>query len=465
MVDVAIIGGGPAGMAAACAAAAGDASVVVIEASSRLGGQYLRQPLFDAPGGGPVAPSGLPARVGRLADAGRVQVKLETSVWSITRDPGEFSLRLDDPQATQLRAKAVVLATGAPELVLPFPGWDLPGVVTAGAAQALLKAQHLRVGERVVVAGTGPLLLPVAAALAGRGASVLLVEAAPAHVAIRLAPALAIQPAKLAEAAGYFAALLRHRVKVLSGHAVVRCEGTSAVERAVIARIDANWRPVPGSERTVDLDALCVSYGFVPRLELARQLSVAQVDHGGPLRISVDGDPSTMESSLPGVFVAGELAGIGGARVAQLQGELAGRAAARFARPAQKAPAAAPARQLAQLRRARAFAAALERSYRLGDGWLSWLENSTVFCRCEQSRWGELLAAIKDGATTVRELRSLTRCGMGYCQGRTCGPALQLAIAATTGRSLQEAGDLHRRPVAVPVPLAQIARQGDPSVG
>ena len=225
VADVVVVGGGPAGMAAAAAAAARGAEVVLVEGSARLGGQFFRQPVIDdASEGGPAGPT-LPARFHGLASDPLVELWLGCTVWSASRTASGFVLLLDGGPRPSLRARTLVLATGASELVLPFPGWELPGVVTAGAAQALLKSQHVAIGQRVVVAGTGPFLLPVAAALAKAGARVTAVEAARLTAAPRALPGLVAHPAKLAEAASYGWALASHRVRFLTGKAVIRCQG------------------------------------------------------------------------------------------------------------------------------------------------------------------------------------------------------------------------------------------------
>lgn len=455
--DVTVIGGGPAGMAAAGAAAGRGAQVVLVDSAPSLGGQYFRQPLAG-PDGLPHPPSGptLPKRFRAVAGDPRTRFLLGHDVWSVSKDGPSFTLRLDDDSATQVRCRSLVLATGASELALPFPGWDLPGAVTAGAAQALLKSQGAVIGRQVVVAGTGPFLLPVAAALAGAGAAVVVVEAASARGAGRGFPNVVGHPGKLWEASGYALALARHGGRLLTGHAVVRCEGDGAVERAVVARLGPGWRLVDGSEKTVPADAVCVSYGFVPRLELARQLgarTIALPDLPA-VRVAHDAD---MRTSVPGLFVAGELAGVAGAEVAELEGELAGHAAASHAGLGDHRSAAARSQLGHRLRKGRAFAALLPELYPLQDGWLTWLDDATTFCRCEQVSWGEVKAAIAAGASSPREVRALSRCGMGYCQGRTCGAPLQLAVAALTGKPLDQVGDLQKRPVAVPVALSKVA--------
>ncbi len=460
MPEVVVVGAGPAGMAAAVAASRRGARVVLVDGAPRLGGQYFRQPLAEPTSDGdhpaPAAGLRLPTRFRQLAANPAIELRLGCEVWSVSKDLSGFTLRLTDGAPAVLHSPALVLATGASELTLPFPGWALPGVATAGAAQALLKSQHVPIGQRVVVAGTGPFLLPVAAALAEAGARVLLVEAARARSAPRAVPTLLRYPHKLREAAGYGLVLAWHRVAVLTGWGVVRCEGEGRVERVILARLGPNWERLPEPGRTIPADAVCVSYGFVPRLELASQLGASAFGHPDQLAVGVVTD-ATMGTSVRGLFVAGELAGVAGAEVAELEGELAGHSAASYLGLVDNRGPAEIQRLLRRLRQSRAFTARLLAIYPVHAGWSSGLEPSTVFCRCEQVPWEAVEAAIVRGATTAREVRGVTRCGMGYCQGRTCGPALQMAISSLAGQSLNEVGDLHHRPVAVPVPLGRVS--------
>jgi NADPH-dependent 2,4-dienoyl-CoA reductase/sulfur reductase-like enzyme len=373
---------------------------------------------------------------------------LGEDAWSASRHSNGFIVRLAG--GGEVSSRALLLATGATEVVLPFPGWELPGVLTAGAAQSLLKAEGLLVGRRVVVAGTGPFLLPVGAALARAGAQVTLVEAASPRRAPQALKALAAHPAKVKEAARYAKALALARASVLMGWAVVRCEGAEAVERAIVAPLEPGWRVRRATEKALPADAVCVSFGFAPRVELARQLGAEEVP--GPFGPSVKAGPG-METSLPGLFVAGELSGVAGAEVAEMEGWVAGGSAASLL----GFPVAPRKVQSAALERARSFARQLETTYQVEGGWVGWMGPSTVFCRCEEVEWGSIRASVERGARTAREVRSVTRCGMGYCQGRVCGPALQLALSSLTGRPGSEVGDLQKRSVAVPVPGGLLA--------
>jgi hypothetical protein len=246
-------------------------------------------------------------------------------------------------------------------------------------------------------------------------------------------------------------------VPVRTGHAVIACHGAGRVERATVARLDRDWRPVPGSQREEAVDAVHASFGFSPALELTRALGCADAQH--PSRpvaaVSCDADQAT---SVPGVFAAGEVTGIGGAQLAELEGYLAGASAARCLGRLHPVAHAARTRTLrARLGPARRFAALLDEAYPLMPGWLDWPGPDTIACRCEDTRWAQIGAAVAAGAGDVRSVKGLTRCGMGWCQGRICGPALQYAVAAAAGRPLAEVGDLHARPVLTPVTLDAIA--------
>jgi D-hydroxyproline dehydrogenase subunit alpha len=460
--EVAVIGAGPGGMSAALAAADAGCQVALVDSSPRVGGQIYRQSQRAGPGGGAAAGGRLPARFRRVTAHPRITLATGVSVWRAEQAGTGFRLWCTGG-VEAVEARAVVLATGASELVVPFPGWTLPGVVTAGGAQAMLKAHDTLVGRRVLVAGTGPLLLPVAAGLARRGARVAAVceASGPGRITAGL-PAVARHPGKLAEAAGYAAALARGRVRVRAGWALTGVRGQGRVEEALVTRVDGSWQ-ASGRTRAIAVDAVAVSHGLVPLLELPRALGCRddQLERYPAAAVAVDADQAT---STPGVFACGELTGVGGAAKAELEGALAGASAARrLGRLGEAGFAARTAGAARRIGRARDFAALLGRLYPLADGWLARLRPDTVICRCEDVTWEELTGALSAGPADLRAIKGLTRCGMGYCQGRTCGPVVQYAAARLTGRSLAALGDLHARPVVTPVPLSRLAaaRDGD----
>ncbi|WP_233624334.1 NAD(P)/FAD-dependent oxidoreductase [Actinoplanes sp. ATCC 53533] len=456
-VPVLVVGGGPAGMAAARAARRGGARVVLVEAGDDLGGQYWRHlPAERAPAREDLSHHGW-ARFRRmrddlLRDAG-CEVVLGGHVWSVDRRDGAPPLvhvlvGAPDGAGRQPRAfepAALVLATGAHERTLPFPGWDLPGVFTAGAAQALAKGERVAVGRRVLVAGSGPFLLPVASSLVRTGARVAGVVEAAGRAQLargwgsrpwRLLPALA----KGGELAGYVRDLAAYRIPYRTGAAVVAAHGTDRVEAVTVARLTPGWAPVPGSARRIAVDAVCVGHGFVPRAELATAAGCALGADGS---VAVDAGQRT---SVPGVLTAGELAGIGGADLALAEGEVAGAVAAGRAPP----PAAVRSRDVF-----REFAARLAAAHQIRPGWQSWVADHTVVCRCEDVTAGELRSvAALTGSRGLRSLKLTTRAGLGSCQGRTCGRSVEEILGPA---GLVDAGRTAHRPIAVPIRLGELA--------
>ena len=351
-----------------------------------------------------------------------------------------------------------MVATGAYDRPVPFPGWDLPGVLAAGGAQALWKGSRVLAGRRVVVAGSGPFLLPVAAGLAGAGAQVLGVyEAARARGYLRHARVLARHPARFAEAASYAWQLARHRIPYRTGHAVIAAYGTGRLERVTIARLDPYGRPVPDTDQDLHCDTLAVGHGFVPQLDILVELGCdVRLDATGSPTVDVD---QAQQTSVAGVYTAGETTGVGGAALAQVEGELAGHAVAAAA--GRKVD---PSR-LGRLRSTRSalvdFATVLGRVHRAPDQWPATLPDETLVCRCEEVSAGTVRRAVTDlGATDLRGVKLLTRVGMGWCQGRICGPCVVPLTAHLTGRQ-PDAADLLalvRRPFAQPVRLGTLAR-------
>ncbi|MFB7510895.1 NAD(P)/FAD-dependent oxidoreductase, partial [Streptomyces broussonetiae] len=330
---LAVVGAGPAGLAGALSAVARGVRVTLVDAAGQAGGQFYRQP---APALGARRPEALHHQWRtwrRLADgltrhiaAGRITHLTDHHVWCVQRESDSFTVHAllgpAQEQGVTVRADAVLLATGGYERVLPFPGWTLPGVVTAGGAQAMLKGALVLPGRTAVVAGTGPLLLPVATGLAAAGTRVAaLVESAGPTAVLRRAPDLAAHPAKLAEGAWYTALLLRHGVRTLSRHTVLEAHGTDRLTAVTVAALDRTGRIRPGSGRRISCDTLAVGHGMLPHTDLAEALgcTLAGTD------VRVDGEQRT---DVRGVWAAGETTGIGGAALALAEGHIAGRSAA-----------------------------------------------------------------------------------------------------------------------------------------
>lgn len=384
--DVAVVGAGPAGIAAAVHAAEHGARVVLLDSAPRPGGQIWRH---RSPG---ELPHAAVAWLDRLRRSAVTWLPGSTVVDAVADRRTLMAER--DGRPFEVRWKALVLATGAMERFIPFPGWTLPNVFGVGGLQALLKAGTAVHGKRVVIGGSGPLLLPVAASLAHAGATIVVVaEQAPAHRVYRFAGGLWRDPGRLLQAGRYRVGFMR---------ATYRC-GTW------VARVDpsgsALWVTLTDGRRVwaESADAVAVGYGLVPAIALPRLIGCDVADG----RVVVDRRQAT---SVSGVYCAGEPTGIAGADAALAEGRAAGLAAA-GAEDSGAAPRVS----------ARRFERRLERAFRLRDELRGLPDPDTVVCRCEDVRLRDIRPE-----WSVRQAKLHTRAGMGPCQGRVCQPALEL---------------------------------------
>jgi NADPH-dependent 2,4-dienoyl-CoA reductase/sulfur reductase-like enzyme len=459
--DVLVVGAGPAGLRAAVAASRAGASALVVDERSEAGGQYFKQPT----GSLEVDERALDGqyRGGRAllqeAEKQGIDILRGTRVWGHS---GSRELYAVSRTARYiLRCRALVLATGAFERGVPFPGWTLPGVMTTGAAQTLLRSYLVAPGRRVLLAGNGPLNLQVAAELAAAGVRVVAVAEAAAlfHIsnALHLARMATAAPRYAREGFTYLLALARWRVPVLSRAAVVEVTGDGRAEVATVARLDDSGQPRPGTGRRFEVDAVCLGPGFVPSSELARSLGCEhRVDERtGVLLAQRDRNGRT---SVDGVWVAGDGGGINGAQVAQAMGTLAGLdAAAYLGRPVDHET--AERRRLAErdLARSERFQQSLWRLYSAPKLLDQLATPGTVVCRCEEVTLGELTEAATPWLAAAGPLKRATRAGMGKCQGRYCSPVLVALAARQSGQPVgQYSGFAPQAPVT-PVPAAAIA--------
>ncbi|AZM64122.1 MULTISPECIES: NAD(P)/FAD-dependent oxidoreductase [unclassified Streptomyces] len=463
--DLLVVGAGPAGLAATATALAGGLRVVLVDSGTAVGGQYWRHPPERARAALPTDDLHHRLREYRALNealtagraAGRLELLLEHHVWSAVREGDGFAVHAADrrqaPRETAgvLRAPRLLVATGAYDRHLPFPGWDLPGVLSVGGLQALLKGGGVTAGSRVALGGTGPFLLPVAAALAARGAKVVAVcEAARPSAWLRHPGPLLRTPRTWAEAAGYATALARRRVPFHPRTAITEARGDGRVTSVRISSLRPDGGPRPGTERHLQVDTVGVGWGFAPQLDLLVPLGCALT--GSPDGNAVVAVDRGQRTTVPGVYAAGETCGVGGAALAANEGRLA--AASVLADCG--AGSVPSGRHLTAVRSAvarhRAFARALARVHPLPAAWPAWLTDETVVCRCEEVTAGTIrTACAEDAAPDHRQVKQLTRAGMGWCQGRMCGPAVHCLTAA------RRAYEPAERLVATPVTLGALA--------
>lgn len=478
VADLLVVGAGPAGMAAAVTALTAGLTVDLLDSGAEVGGQYWRHPPRD----GRVLVDdrqhhdlgtyrALRRHLDHHAATGRLRLLLHHHVWTAERGPDglvtvhaiDRSGRPGAEKAVRLGGRRLLVATGAFDRPLPFEGWDLPGVYTAGALQALLKGNAVTAGTRVVLGGTGPFLLPVAVGLARAGARVLAVCEAGSFAgwATKVQVAVGV-PGKLVEGGEYAAELARHRISLLQRTAIVAASGADRVTSVTLARLDRAGQIVPGHSRDIAVDAVGVGWGFVPQLDLLVTLGCDLADgQDGNEVVAVDDSGRT---SVAGVYAAGEVSGVGGAELALREGQLAAEAVLADA----GARASTSGRRLDSVRgivaRHRAFAAAMHATHPVPDSWTRWLPDSATVCRCEEVEAGVIREAVADGADSVRQVKQLTRAGMGWCQGRMCSSAVDCLVGEanhTAPSSPARSTAAIERLVASPVPLGALAAETD----
>jgi D-hydroxyproline dehydrogenase subunit alpha len=394
------------------------------------------------------------ALLAAVRDAG-VTLSPETLVWG-SFEPGTLSIARKGV-AGVVRARAIVVASGAYERAIAFPGWDLPGVMTPGGAQTLVKNQGIAPGGRTVLAGSGPFLLAVARTLIGAGAKpAAIYEATRPLEWLRHAPRLWGHWDRIGEALHYRRLLGEAAVPIRFGRIVVRAEGSPALERVVLMRCDGEGRPLPGTEEVEPADTLCVGYGFVPSVQLTRLLGCAHryaARRGG----WVPEHDDSMETGVQGVYVAGEVAGIGGAYAALAEGRLAGLAAAR--RLGLRVTDADLVTARGERAARRRFGELVNDVFALKPGVYDPIASDTLVCRCEEITAGQVREAAAGWGPDVNFVKGVTRCGMGYCQGRICGGMVEELTARTLGCGRDAVGAFRVRPPLKPVPVSVLASE------
>ncbi|TQO19793.1 glycine/D-amino acid oxidase-like deaminating enzyme [Rhodoglobus vestalii] len=463
--DVLIVGGGPAGMAAASTAAAAGLKAALIDERPTLGGQVYKQP-------GPGMRVTNPRAMGAQYLAGRrlideveqsgAEIVLSASVVDLEPAPHGWTamVQREGHNVEPIQAVRVVIAAGANDRPVVFPGWTLPGVITAGGLQTLAKTQAVIPGKRIVFAGSGPVALAFPAQLASYGANIVTaLESGPTPGIGDIAKVGLAAPGNiglLVEAAKYRASLLAHKIPLKYGRIVVRAEGARRVERVVHAAVDRDWRVIPGTEETIDADVLCIGYGFAPSTELLSLVGCefdSDEDLGGPVVRRDD----WCRTDVVGIYAVGDGAGVEGSAVAADEGRLAAVAVARDANVlTQREAQNRASRLLKKVGRRRVLTSAAERMYRVGEGIFELATPDTTVCRCE----GTTLAAVQqaiDQAPDVSAVKGLTRAGMGPCQGRMCGRHIASMIARNRGVPLSEVEPATPRMPIRPTPIGAIA--------
>ena len=440
--DLVVIGGGPAGLAAASLAARAGVQTVLFDENPGVGGQIYRgitsTPIKDRRILGDDYWAGEPLAAD--AKASGALIVNGATVWSL--DPQRIVGVSIAGAARMIEAKRVIIATGSQERPFPIPGWTLPGVMTAGAAQTVLKAQGLLPGGRTVIAGTGPLLWLLAAQILRAGGRIdALLDTTPRANWLRAAfhlPDFLLSP--------YFAkglALLREVRAKVPVHKVSRIEAVG----------EGKLREVVFDGGRIAADLLLLHQGVVPNVNLALAAGAAHAWNERQLCFQPVLDPD-FGSSVPGIAVAGDGAGIAGGTAAAERGRLAAITAVRALNPDASLPEPQAIRQRLQREE-------------MGRAFLDWLnrpadsfrqpEGDTLVCRCEEVTARQVRDTADMGCEGPNQMKAFLRCGMGPCQGRLCGLTVTELIAAQRKSTPAAVGYYRLRPPVKPISLAELA--------
>lgn len=457
-----VVGGGPAGMTAAIEAARAGLNPTLIDEAPALGGQVYRQlpvsfHVEDEHRLGRDFARGNRLRQEFSDVANRVELLSNTAVLGVW--PNRELLWSRDNRSGVLHAERLIIASGAYDRPMPFPGWTLPGVMTAGGVQTILKTMRVRPGRRALVAGTGPLILSVACRLHQAGVEIAsILEAGKPPWRDGAFPKEWGDLDIINDMREHFDYLSAANIPFLPNHTVFEAHGPGEVQAASYGAIDnETWQPLEESVRRVEADLVVIGFGFVPNTELT-ELAGCQHYYAPELGGWIPKRTAFTETTIPGIFAVGDGAGIGGAFVAIEEGRLAGITAAEQAGAISSDE--AERRRRGPLERLRAFAemrSALAEVSRIRPGLLDLAAPETLACRCEEVRFGEVQAAIDQGASDLQAIKLLERLGMGPCQGRNCAPHVGMYLCRATGRTAEEVGRINPRPPLKSVTFGALA--------
>ena len=466
---VAVIGAGIGGISTAHTLAGLGLKIVLIDENPHMGGQFLRQP-FRPKGSGthgtghdsghgarsrlldrilpdPMVQAGTALAEAVSAPGAGVDILHPAQVLGIFPDrriwimacPAAGPAAGQAARLMEIKADILVLAAGAREQYLPFKGWTLPGVMSLGAVQILMKSHRVLPGACTAIAGTSPLMMALAFdLLAYRGHVSALADSHSMLWKIGQLPFFVRHFSKLAQGARYAARLLWHRVPLLNGYSILEAQGHERMSRAVFARTGPDGLPIPGTDTVRQVDSLAVGHGFVPNIELPAQAG-CRVTYDPALGGWAAAVTADMETSVKGIYAVGETTGIGGAEQSWVQGKIAGMAILerlgcihplqrrwdRFAKTRQKL--------YGRANTCRSYGTLLNRMCRVSATAYGRIPDDTVICRCENITMQTIKQAVRNGFTSWSSIKKATRCGMGRCQARICGPIIQRILQALSG--------------------------------
>jgi len=457
--DVAIIGGGLSGLVAAGILKDHDLDILIIDEYNRLGGQYLRTHPNGLDSEADLQPIQIIGfeQIKNIEDQ-RVKVMTRTRVLGIN-DHRELLLEQDLQQLFALKPEIILLATGAREKFIPFKGWTLPGVVSTGAIQIMMKGSCVLPAENMIIGGSGLFLYTVAAEVLSHGGHVSSIfDENSAFKKLSILKGFMGQRAKLKEGLGHVVRILFSSTRMRHRYRIMEARGDEQIEEVLVAKIDRLGNVVQRSEKTYPCECLAIGNGFAANLELglmAGCTSEYDPHKGGWIFNTHKG----LETSIPGIYAAGEVTGIGGALKSISEGKLAAYSILNNLGKINESDYPEETRIIEKEReRHIQFGRHFNALNRVSADRIKSIPDDTILCRCEDITVAQVKDAFISGCRTPVSVKRALRTGMGICQGRICGPVLSEMIGAYTITPVEEQTPLSVRSPVKAVPLEVLAK-------
>jgi len=457
-VDLVVLGAGPAGVAAANVASQEGTDVVIIDENSSAGGQIYRAPPNEFKPHDSFKSDEYQEgeKQRKILKNSNVKALFKHRVWSISSD---LVVSTVGPNGlSSWHTRSLIIANGALERIIPFPGWTTPGVIGLAASTILLKSQYVLPGQSTVVAGCGPLLIAVANGIIKSGGKVsAIIDLNSKSDWIKAFPRLLSRPDQLFKGMSWFANIMKAGIKIYGGHAVTNTKQVDNVLKISIAPINSAGSIILDSKykKIVEGDCLAIGHGLFPSTEITRLLKAKHIydPYKGGWVPLIDDD---FRSSIPGVYIAGDATGISGALSAVQKGRIAGMTAVRdLNMMSSKKYKVKIKSERTTLKKNENFGKAAVILMKFRSELIQTITSETIVCRCEDVYRSEIDEAIESGARDMNQLKAWTRCGMGPCQGRTCSEAIEAILASKVG-SRELAGQWTGRTPFRPIPIDQI---------
>jgi NADPH-dependent 2,4-dienoyl-CoA reductase/sulfur reductase-like enzyme/bacterioferritin-associated ferredoxin len=458
---VIVVGSGLAGLSAAQVLAGQGFDILVIDESVQPGGQLLRKTWLKPSYSSNLEPDRMKSKgfdlVRTINKMPGIDWLFQTQVLGIFKNRRLLvhiqNIKIPEGKGSEkiieIQAEHLIFATGARERYLPFKGWTLPGVMSIGSAQILMKSYGVLPAHNILIAGTSPLMMVLASEiLTNKGKVTAFLDENSIVKKLSFLPLTYHHWPKLIEGALYTARMVLNRVPMLQRYRVIEARGKHGFESAIMAKVNHKGDVISGTKAEFAAGALTIGYGFVPNIELPIQAGCDleyQKNKGGWV-VKVD---EMLESSSQSVYAVGEITGIAGAKKSFIQGKLAAMSILKKMEKINTLNWKKEVKTLISLDHQQvAYASFLNHLCQVPASAYAAIPDETMICRCEEITMGTIKKNIQKGFDTIGSLKKVTRCGMGRCQGRICGPVIFDIIMALTQKSAEDIGcSLSRAPV------------------